>query len=143
MFRRFGSEVTIIQSAPRLIMLEDGDVADEVAAILRDDGISVMTSANAVLVESAGGTRVRLPVRSPDGEQQLEGSHLPSAIGRLPNTEALASEAGGIRLDDRGFIEVDEHLVRVFPASMRWGTSSAARPSPTFPTTTTGSCTPT
>jgi pyruvate/2-oxoglutarate dehydrogenase complex dihydrolipoamide dehydrogenase (E3) component len=53
---------------------------------------------------------VRLTVRTEDGERQLEGSHLLSAIGRIPNTEALAPEAAGIRLDEDGFIQVDEYL---------------------------------
>ena len=95
MFRRFGSEVTIVQTGPRLMMIEDDDVSDEVAAILRDDGITILTSATPDQVEAAGGGRVRLTVRTPDGEQQVEGSHLLSAIGRVPNTEAL--DAGGGR----------------------------------------------
>jgi pyruvate/2-oxoglutarate dehydrogenase complex dihydrolipoamide dehydrogenase (E3) component len=61
-------------------------------------------------VEPAGGGRLRLAVRTPDGERQLEGSHLLSAIGRIPNTDALTPEAAGIRLGDRGFIKVDEYL---------------------------------
>jgi pyruvate/2-oxoglutarate dehydrogenase complex dihydrolipoamide dehydrogenase (E3) component len=115
MFRRFGSEVTIIQSAARLMMLEDDDVADEVAAILRDDGITVLTSAAAVRAQPAAGGRLRLTVATEDGERELDGSHLLSAIGRIPNTEALATAAAGIRLDDRGFVVVDEHLQTSVP----------------------------
>jgi pyruvate/2-oxoglutarate dehydrogenase complex dihydrolipoamide dehydrogenase (E3) component len=121
MFRRFGSEVTIIQSAPRLMMIEDEDVSDEVAAILRDDGITVLTSSTPVRVEPADGGRLRLTVRTQDGEQELEGSHLLSAIGRIPNTEALAPEAAGIRVDDSGFIEVDEHLETSVPGVYAMG----------------------
>jgi pyruvate/2-oxoglutarate dehydrogenase complex dihydrolipoamide dehydrogenase (E3) component len=115
MFRRFGSEVTIVQSAARLMMIEDEDVSDEVAAILRDDGITVLTSSTPVLVEPADGGRLRLTVRTSGGDQQFKGSHLLSAIGRIPNTEALTPEAAGIRLDDRGFIEVDEYLETSVP----------------------------
>ncbi len=110
MFRRFGSEVTIVQNAARLMMIEDEDVSDGVAAILRDDGVTVLTSSTPVRVKPADGARVALTVRTPDGEEQLEGSHLLSATGRIPNTEALTPEAAGIRLNDRGFIEVDEYL---------------------------------
>jgi pyruvate/2-oxoglutarate dehydrogenase complex dihydrolipoamide dehydrogenase (E3) component len=120
MFRRFGSEVTIIQSAPRLMMLEDEDVSDEVAAILRDDGISVLTSSTAVAVQAAAGG-LRLTVDGEDGERELEGSHLLSAIGRIPNTEALSPEAGGIGLDERGFIEVDEYLQTSVPGVYAMG----------------------
>jgi pyruvate/2-oxoglutarate dehydrogenase complex dihydrolipoamide dehydrogenase (E3) component len=121
MFRRFGSEVTIVQTGPRLLMNEDDDVSEEVAAILRDDGITVLTSVTPDRVEEASGGRVRLTVRTPDGERQLEGSHLLSAIGRMPNTEALAPAAAGIRLDDRGFIEVDEYLETSVPGVYAMG----------------------
>jgi pyruvate/2-oxoglutarate dehydrogenase complex dihydrolipoamide dehydrogenase (E3) component len=121
MFRRFGSEVTIIQRSARLLMSEDEDVSDEVAAILRDDGITVLTSSTPVRVEPADSGRLRLNVRTADGEQQLGGSHLLSAIGRIPNTEALTPEAGGIRLNDRGFIEVDEYLETSVPGVYAMG----------------------
>ena len=120
MFRRFGSEVTVIQTAPRLMMIEDEDVSDEVAAILRDDGVTILTSATPVRAEPAGGG-VRLAVRTADGEQQVEGSHLLSAIGRVPNTEALTPGAAGIRLDDRGFIEVNEYLETSVPGVYAMG----------------------
>src|SRR5260370_685721 len=103
MFRRFGSEVTIIQSAARLMMIEDEDVSDEVAAILRDDGITILTSSTPVRVEPADGGRLRLTARTEDGERQFEGSHLLSAIGRIPNTEALTPHAAGIRRHDHRF----------------------------------------
>jgi pyruvate/2-oxoglutarate dehydrogenase complex dihydrolipoamide dehydrogenase (E3) component len=121
MFRRFGSQVTIIQGAPRLMMIEDDDVSDEVAAILRDDGITVLTSSMPVRVEPARGGRLRLTVRTEDGERQLEGSHLLSATGRVPNTEALAPDAAGIRLDNHGFIEVDEYLETSVPGVYAMG----------------------
>src|ERR1700758_1457795 len=121
MFRRFGSEVTIIQRAARLMKIEDEDVSDEVAAILRDDGVTVLTSSTPVRVEPADGGRLRLTVRTEDGERQLEGSHLLSAIGRIPNTEALTPEAAGIRLNDRGFIEVDEYLQTSVPGVYAMG----------------------
>ena len=121
MFRRFGSEVTIIQNAARLMMLEDEDVSDEVAAILRDDGITVLTSSTPVRVEPSDRGGLRLSVRSEDDERQVEGSHLLAAIGRTPNTEALTAEAAGIRLNDRGFIEVDEYLETSAPGVYAMG----------------------
>jgi pyruvate/2-oxoglutarate dehydrogenase complex dihydrolipoamide dehydrogenase (E3) component len=121
MFRRFGSEVTIIEGAARLMMIEDEDVSNEVAAILRDDGITVLTSSRPVRVEPADDGRQRLTVRTDDGERQLEGSHLLSAIGRIPNTEALNTEAAGIGLNDRGFVEVDEYLETSAPGVYAMG----------------------
>jgi pyruvate/2-oxoglutarate dehydrogenase complex dihydrolipoamide dehydrogenase (E3) component len=121
MFRRFGSEVTVVQNVARVAMLEDEDVSDEVAAILRDDGITVLTSSTAVRVEPADGSRLRLTVRTEDGERQLEGSHLLSAIGRVPNTDALNPDAAGIRLGAHGFIEVDEYLETSVPGVYAMG----------------------
>jgi pyruvate/2-oxoglutarate dehydrogenase complex dihydrolipoamide dehydrogenase (E3) component len=121
MFRRFGSEVTIIEGAPRLMMMEDEDVADEVAAILREDGITILTSSTPTRVERVDGGRLRLTVQTEDGERQIEGSHLLSAVGRIPNTEALTPEAAGIRLDDRGFVEVDEYLQTSVPGIYAMG----------------------
>src|SRR6202042_2785843 len=121
MFRRFGSEVTIIEGAPRLMMMEDEDVADEVAAILREDGITIPPSAPPPRGERVGGARLRLTVRTSDGERQIEGSHLLSAVGRIPNTEALAPEAAGLRLDGRGFVEVDEYLETSVPGVYAMG----------------------
>ena len=121
MFRRFGSEVTVIQHSARLLTNEDEDVSDEVASILRDDGITVLTSSTPVQVELADGGRVRLTVRTKDGERQVEGSHLLAAIGRIANAEALTPEAAGIRLDDRGFIDVDEYLQTSVPGVYAMG----------------------
>jgi pyruvate/2-oxoglutarate dehydrogenase complex dihydrolipoamide dehydrogenase (E3) component len=121
MFRRFGSEVTIIQTGPRLMMIEDEDVSDEVAAILRDDGITVLTSATPARVDPVNGSRLRLTVRMEDGERQVVGSHLLAAIGRIPNTEALNTRAADIRLDSRGFIEVDDYLETSAPGVYAMG----------------------
>jgi pyruvate/2-oxoglutarate dehydrogenase complex dihydrolipoamide dehydrogenase (E3) component len=121
MFRRFGSEVTIVQSAARLLMREDEDVSDEVAAILRDDGITILTSSMPVRVDPAAGGRLQLTIRTQDGQRKLEGSHLLSAVGRIPNTEALTPEAAGIGLDNHGFIEVDDYLQTTVPGVYAMG----------------------
>jgi pyruvate/2-oxoglutarate dehydrogenase complex dihydrolipoamide dehydrogenase (E3) component len=109
-----------------LLTNEDEDVSNEVAAILREDGITVLTSSAPLRVEPADGGRVRLTVGTQDGQRQLEGSHLLSAIGRIPNTEALTPEAAGIRLNDRGFIEVDEHLQTSAPGVYAMGDVTGA-----------------
>ena len=121
MFRRFGSDVTIVQTHPRLLPAEDEDVSDEVAAILREEGVTVLTSATPERVEQDGGGGIRLTVSTSDGERQVAGSHLLAAIGRVPNTEALAPAAAGIRLDAKGFIEVDEHLETSVPGVYAMG----------------------
>jgi pyruvate/2-oxoglutarate dehydrogenase complex dihydrolipoamide dehydrogenase (E3) component len=110
MFRRFGSRVTVVQAAPRLMGREDADVADEVAAILREDGIEILLDTSAVAAERSTDGATRLTVRGPDGERTLVGSHLLVAAGRAPNTEALKLDAAGIAIDARGFVKVDERL---------------------------------
>jgi pyruvate/2-oxoglutarate dehydrogenase complex dihydrolipoamide dehydrogenase (E3) component len=83
---------------------------------------SAPTYSTPVRVESADDGGLRLAVRTEDGERQLEGSHLLSATGRVPNTDTLTPEAAGIRLDDRGFIEVDEYLETSVPGVYAMGT---------------------
>ena len=109
MFRRFGSRVTIIQRNAQLLPLEDEDVATEVRTILEQDGLDVITSADARCVEPAG-DGVRLLVRTAGGERVLEGSHLLLAAGRVPNTERLDCAAGGIETDAQGYVKVNDRL---------------------------------
>jgi pyruvate/2-oxoglutarate dehydrogenase complex dihydrolipoamide dehydrogenase (E3) component len=110
MFRRFGSQVTLIQRTPRLLMREDEDVSEGVAEILCEEGITVLTKTTPQQVEQLRDGRMHLTVRTPEGEQQLTGSHLLAAVGRVPNTEALTPEAAGIQLDRQGYISVNGHL---------------------------------
>jgi pyruvate/2-oxoglutarate dehydrogenase complex dihydrolipoamide dehydrogenase (E3) component len=110
MFRRFGSDVTVVQRGAKLLGREDDDVADAVAALLREDGITVLLETAASSVAPAPGGRVRLTVKSPEGERVLEGSHLLVAVGRVPNSDGIDLEKAGIETDERGFIRVDEWL---------------------------------
>ncbi|HSR24123.1 MAG TPA: mercuric reductase, partial [Candidatus Eisenbacteria bacterium] len=109
MFRRFGAEVTIVQRGPALLAREDPDVADAVAAILREDGVEVLLGARATRVEPAGGG-LRLHVEVDGVTRQLSGSHLLVAAGRRPNSDGLGLEAAGVETDARGFVRVDERL---------------------------------
>src|SRR5260370_12015209 len=93
MFRRFGSQVTLIQRSPRLLMSEDEDVSDGITKILREDGITVLTGTTPQQVEQRSSGRMQLTVRTPQGEQQLTGSHLLGAPGRVPHTEDLTPQA--------------------------------------------------
>ncbi len=110
MFRRFGSRVTVVQRGPRLLAREDADVADAVAAILREDGVEVLLDATARRVERAADGALRLEVETPDGTRTLTGSHLLAAAGRVPNTERLDPAAAGVTTDKRGYIPVNERL---------------------------------
>jgi pyruvate/2-oxoglutarate dehydrogenase complex dihydrolipoamide dehydrogenase (E3) component len=110
MFRRFGSEVTVVQRGPQLLSREDADVAEAVAEILRQDGVEVLvnTEAQSVRQDESGG--IRLTVNEADGERTLSGSHLLVAAGRPPNTDLLNLEAAGVEMDKRGLVKVNERL---------------------------------
>ena len=110
MFRRFGSEVTVVQRGPQLLSREDADVAEAVAEILHGDGVEVLldTEAQGVRQDESGG--IRLTVNEAAGERTLSGSHLLVAAGRPPNTDLLNLEAAGVETDERGFVEVNERL---------------------------------
>ncbi|MCH8275810.1 MAG: mercuric reductase [Armatimonadetes bacterium] len=109
MFRRFGSEVTIVQRDGQLLPREDADVAEEVAKIFREDGIEVLLSTTAFRA-ARNGDDVQLSVRNSEGERTLSGSHLLVAAGRAPNSDTLDLESAGIETDERGFIKVNERL---------------------------------
>ena len=109
MFRRFGSRVTIVDSAARLLAHEDSDVSGEVAAILRQDGIELMLNSKAAGVAQTG-AQIHLTVRTGNESRVLDGSHLLVAAGRVPNTDSLNISAAGIAADSRGFIQVNAKL---------------------------------
>jgi pyruvate/2-oxoglutarate dehydrogenase complex dihydrolipoamide dehydrogenase (E3) component len=109
LFRRLGSEVTVVQRAPRLLAREDDDVADAVAEIMREDGLEVLLDASPSRVSGREGD-LSLEVRTPDGDRTIRGSHLLAAAGRTPNTGTLGCEAAGIALDAHGYIQVDARL---------------------------------
>jgi pyruvate/2-oxoglutarate dehydrogenase complex dihydrolipoamide dehydrogenase (E3) component len=115
MFRRFGSQVTIIQRGAKLLTREDPDVADEVANILREDGVEVLLETKPLRVEQGAGGAIHLTVHTPNGERTLTGSHLLEAAGRVPNSDWLNLEATGVPTDKRGFIEVNERLETSVP----------------------------
>ncbi len=110
MFRRFGSQVTIIQRGSHLLAREDNDVADAVADIMREDGITVLLETTPVRASQDKDGPIRLTVRTPEGERTLTGSHLLVATGRTPNSDWLNLAAAGVQTDKGGFIHVNERL---------------------------------
>ena len=112
LFYRLGSRVTIVQRGAQLLGREDPDVAAAVADILREDGITLLLETEALRVEPGGdgAGAIQLTVRSGGVERTLVGSHLLAAVGRAPNTDALAPAVSGIQMDKRGAIPVNERL---------------------------------
>jgi pyruvate/2-oxoglutarate dehydrogenase complex dihydrolipoamide dehydrogenase (E3) component len=118
MFRRFGAAVTIVQRSDQLLTHEDRDIAEEVAEILREDGLEILLNTDTQSVEQDADGQIRLTVETPAGERVISGSHLLIAAGRVPNTEQLNLEAAGVETSDRGHIKVNERLeTNVFSAS--------------------------
>jgi len=110
MFHRFGSRVSVIQRGAHLLSREDDDVADEVANILREEGLEILLETTPMHVEQVAEGRIHLTVRTLQGERVLDGSHLLVAAGRVPNSDSLNLAAAGVQVDKRGFIPVNDRL---------------------------------
>jgi pyruvate/2-oxoglutarate dehydrogenase complex dihydrolipoamide dehydrogenase (E3) component len=109
MFRRFGSEVTVVEMGPRVVAREDEDVSLEIQRFLADEGIRLRLHAECITVQKeAAGLSVGLSCL--DGSPREPGTHLLLAVGRVPNTDDLGLVAAGVKTDPRGYIEVDEGL---------------------------------
>jgi pyruvate/2-oxoglutarate dehydrogenase complex dihydrolipoamide dehydrogenase (E3) component len=113
MYRRFGSEVTILEVGPRLVSREDEDVSTAIADILAREGIDVRLDAKCLRVAKQGGDIVA--TIDCGGTSQLQGSHLLIATGRRPNTDDLGLDRAGVKQDGRGYIVVDDELRTTVP----------------------------
>ncbi|MBV9256766.1 MAG: mercuric reductase, partial [Ktedonobacteraceae bacterium] len=110
MFHRFGSRVTVIQRGAHLLSREDDDVADEVANILREEGLEILLETTPFHIEQGAAGHIQLSVHTPQGERVIDGSHLLVATGRVPNSDSLNLEAAGVQVDKRGFVQVNDRL---------------------------------
>jgi pyruvate/2-oxoglutarate dehydrogenase complex dihydrolipoamide dehydrogenase (E3) component len=109
MYRRFGSEVTIVERASRLLQHEDDDVSAAVLQILEAEGIHVRLNAECIhLAPHADG--VSVGVHCDSGDPESVGSHVLLAVGRTPNTNDLGLDRAGVAMDKRGYIVVDDQL---------------------------------
>ena len=109
-FRRFGSNVTVIEHGPQIAAREDPDVAEELRRILTGEGIEILTGATVRRAEGRSGKSVSLVVGTPSGERTIEGSDILVATGRIPNTASVGLDVAGIELDGRGYIKVNDRL---------------------------------
>jgi pyruvate/2-oxoglutarate dehydrogenase complex dihydrolipoamide dehydrogenase (E3) component len=107
MYRRFGSEVTMVERAPKMLPREDDDVSAEILAILKREGIHLRTDAECMAL-SREGRNVAIRLECKRGRKVAEGSHVLLAVGRTPNTADLGLEAAGVKTNERGYIEVDD-----------------------------------
>jgi len=122
-FRRFGSEVTILEMAPRLITREDEDVSRAVAGILEAEGIAIHAGVRDLKVEKRG-QQITIRFAGGNGPRETIGSHILLAVGRRPNTDDLGLDKAGVATDKRGFIEVDDQLRTSVPGIWALGDSN-------------------
>jgi pyruvate/2-oxoglutarate dehydrogenase complex dihydrolipoamide dehydrogenase (E3) component len=108
-YRRFGSEVTVVEAAPRLIAREDEDVSQAVADFLKEEGIDVRVGSKVIGVEKQGNS-IAVKLDSAGKNSQIVGTHLLVAVGRRPNTDDLGLDKAGIATDTRGYIQADDQL---------------------------------
>ncbi|KAA6465396.1 FAD-containing oxidoreductase [Acidobacteria bacterium AB60] len=109
MFRRFGSEVTLVEMKPRLMQHEDGSASELVAQLLQQEGVRLRLNAKC-LSFSKRADEIAVHVDCNDGDEVVRGSHVLLAMGRVPNTDDLGLPAAGIDADPSGYIPVDEQL---------------------------------
>jgi pyruvate/2-oxoglutarate dehydrogenase complex dihydrolipoamide dehydrogenase (E3) component len=109
MFRRFGSEVTVMEKGPHLLWREDEDICGAIEGIFANESITVRTEAECVRFGRRGQDIVA-GVNCTRGEPEVVGSHVLLAVGRRPNTDDLGIEKAGLKADARGYLEVDDQL---------------------------------
>ena len=109
MYRRFGSQVTVVEMGQHLIQREDEDVSNAVKTILENEGIAIRLEAECISLEPRG-DKVAVNVDCSSGDKAVFGSHVLLAVGRIPNTADLGLENAGIKMDQRGYVVVDDQL---------------------------------
>ena len=114
-FRRFGGDVTVIESGPLVMSREDVDVSREMQRILTDEGVEILLQAELLQVGGRSGGEVTLNVRTPSGERRIDGSHILVAVGRVPNTAGIGLEESAVEVDGRGYIRVNGRLETTAP----------------------------
>jgi len=109
MYRRFGGQVTVVEMGKHLIQREDEDVSEAVRTILENEGIAIRLEAKCISLKKHG-DKIAVDVDCSSGDKAVFGSHVLLAVGRIPNTADLGLEKTGIKMDQRGYIVVDDQL---------------------------------
>ena len=110
MFKRFGSKVTIVEKAPKIIGHEDDEISEQILDFLKEEGIKFRLNSSCTQGQMNEDGSVTVKLDCEQGEPEITGSHILIAVGRKPNTDTLNLEAGGIETDERGYIKTDDYL---------------------------------
>jgi pyruvate/2-oxoglutarate dehydrogenase complex dihydrolipoamide dehydrogenase (E3) component len=109
MFRRFGSEVTIMEMGPHLVQREDADISSAIEQVLTGEGINLRLNARCIRLGGGAGA-ITVDLECEEGSPSIEGTHLLLAVGRRPNSDDLGLDAAGVSHDERGYITVNDRL---------------------------------
>jgi len=120
MYRRFGSEVTIVEMGSRLIKREDEDTSQAVREILEAEGIKIRANAKCISLEKRD-NGIAVVMECDEGSPDVTGSHVLLAVGRVPNTSDLGLDGAGIATDHHGYIVVDDQLQTSVPGVWAMG----------------------
>jgi pyruvate/2-oxoglutarate dehydrogenase complex dihydrolipoamide dehydrogenase (E3) component len=110
MFRRFGSEVTLIERSQRLLKKEDADIAHEMQKVLQLEQIDIQTGSEIVKLKKKPNGKIIATVKNAEIEKKIKCSHVLLAVGRVPRTQSLCLDKAGVKVDEKGYIQVNDKL---------------------------------
>jgi pyruvate/2-oxoglutarate dehydrogenase complex dihydrolipoamide dehydrogenase (E3) component len=138
--RQFGSRVTLIARQPQLAPKEDADVAQAIL-VFRDERIEVLLRTQVRSIQGISGERVELLIENEAGTRTINGTDILAALGRVPNTQGIGLEKGGIKVTEAGHIRVNDRLETTARMYGRWVNAPGARILRTYQRTTSTSFT--
>lgn len=112
----YGTEVTIVEMLPRILPLEDEESSSELSKAYDKRGIKILAGHRVMAVEPTDqGVRVRVSPGEGQEEKALEAEQAMIAVGFRPNTQNIGLEEAGVKLSQRGFVEIDERMATNAP----------------------------
>jgi len=114
-FRRLGSEVTVLEHSPQIMLREDADIAAAAHEVLEGEGIAIHVSANVKRLSQENDGEIDVFFEQAGEEKRVRGTHLLLAVGRVPNSDRLNLEAAGVEVTQRGYIRVNEMMQTTVP----------------------------
>jgi pyruvate/2-oxoglutarate dehydrogenase complex dihydrolipoamide dehydrogenase (E3) component len=129
-FRRFGSAVTVVEHGDQIAGREDPDVSTELQRLLTQEGIDFVLGADVRRLEGLSGKTVKVFLQTRSGALTIEGTDVLCAVGRTPNTDDIGLEVAGVKLDDHGYIRVNDRCETTAPNL--WGIGECCSGHPQF-----------